>query len=464
MHLNKIKYGFAILILFLLHSCGKNDFTTNADDRLQSTIDTLKFDTVFTSVGNITKSFKIVNPHSKKINIDNIKLGGGSTSSFKINVNGSAGSSFNNIEIASNDSIYVFVTLLVNPTAANLPFVLQDSVLVQYNSNLLKVQLQAYGQNANFIDNGLVLTNANFTNSKPYVILGGLQVAQNATLTIQAGTKIYCHANAPILIDGTLQANGTATQPIVFAGDRLDVPYSTYPAAWPGIYIRTSAKDNILTYCQINNAYQGLNVNGAAVNANPKLLLQQCIIDNAFDAGLALTNTRVTGQNVLVSNCGKNVEIKYGGSYSFTHCSFVAYSNNYILHKRPVVFASDANDDNLTAPLTANFVNSIFYGDVSFVNNEIEIEKKQAPVAITLQNCLYRAATDPAFTSFTQNIKNIDPSFDSVNTNQRIYDFRVTKNPLAPGINKAAATSLLVDIEGKNRNVGLPDIGAYEKP
>jgi hypothetical protein len=463
MRLNKILFGLFILAA-LLYSCSKNDFTTSADDKLTSTIDTVKFDTVFTSVGNVTKSFKIVNNNSKKINISSIKLGGGSSSSFKINVNGTAGVNFNNIEVASNDSIYVFVTVFVNPTAANLPFVLQDSVLVDYNSNLKKIQLQAYGQNANFIDNGLVVSTASFTNTKPYVILGGLQVAQNATLTIQAGTKIYCHANAPILVDGTLIANGSAQQPIVFAGDRLDEPYSSFPAAWPGIFFRANSKDNVLRYCNIKNAYQAIGVAGASVNANPKLLLQQCIIDNAFDAGLALVNSKVVAENVLVSNCGKNVDINLGGNYSFTHCTLAAYSNNYILHKRPVVFATDANDDNQTAPLQATFVNSILYGDAGFVNNEIEVVKKQAIVNISLQNCLYRANADPQFTTFSQNIKNIDPSFDTINTSQRLYDFRITKNATAPGINKGTTTPLTVDLDGKNRNVGLPDIGAFEKP
>jgi hypothetical protein len=463
MRLNKILFGLFILAA-LVYSCSKNDFTTSADDKLTSNIDTVKFDTVFTSVGNVTKSFKIVNTNSKKINISSIKLGGGSSSSFKINVNGTAGVNFSNIEVASNDSIYVFVTVFVNPTAANLPFVLQDSVLVDYNSNLKKIQLQAYGQNANFIDNGLVVSAASFTNTKPYVILGGLQVAQNATLIIQAGTKIYCHANAPILVDGTLIANGTAQQPIVFAGDRLDEPYNSFPAAWPGIFFRANSKDNVLRYCNVKNAYQAIGVAGASLNANPKLLLQQCIIDNAFDAGLALVNSSVVAENVLISNCGKNVDISLGGNYSFTHCTLAAYSNNYILHKRPVVFATDANDDNQTAPLQATFVNSILYGDAGFVNNEIEVVKKQANVNISLQNCLYRASADPQFTTFNQNIKNIDPSFDTINTSQRLYDFRITKNASAPGINKGTTTLLTVDLDGKNRNVGLPDIGAFEKP
>ena len=43
------------------------------------------------------------------------------------------------------------------------------------------------------------------------------------------------------------------------------------------------------------------------------------------------------------------------------------------------------------------------------------------------------------------------------------FDFRIFKNPAAPGINKGTTTSLLIDLDGKNRNVGIPDLGCYEK-
>jgi hypothetical protein len=49
-----------------------------------------------------------------------------------------------------------------------------------------------------------------------------------------------------------------------------------------------------------------------------------------------------------------------------------------------------------------------------------------------------------------------------VDVSRRYYDFRIS-NPAAPGINKGIATGLLKDLDNKNRNVGLPDIGAYER-
>jgi hypothetical protein len=455
---------FVFISSCLFISCKKDSFITSADARLSTSMDSLKFDTVFTTTGSITKSFKIFNNNEQKLLLSKIKLGGGATSAFKMNVNGIATTELNNIEIAANDSIYVFVTVTVNPTAANLPFIISDSVLIDFNGKNAKVNLEAYGQNAIFIRNGLIISNVNFTNILPYVILGGLQVANTGSLTINAGTKIYCHADAPLVIDGTLICNGTKLQPIFFAGDRLDDPYNGFPASWPGIYFRSASKDNLLQFTNVKNAYQAVVVDAPASNANPKLILKQCIVDNALDAGLLFTDTKVVAENCLVSNCGRDVDASYGGNYSFTHCTIASYSNSYVLHKKPSVFLTDANGNNQTKTMNALLQNCIIYGDAGFVQNEIQTTKVGGSFSVNIDHCLYRAVADPTNATINVSIKNIDPSFDSVDNSRRFYDFRITKNATAAGINKGVATTLLKDLEDKNRNVGLPDIGAYEKP
>jgi hypothetical protein len=459
--------SFAAIIFLsigIFSSCKKDSFITSADARLSTSVDSLKFDTVFTTTGSVTKSFKIFNNNEQKLLLSKIKLGGGSTSAFKMNINGIAATELNNIEVAANDSIYVFVTVTVNQTTANLPFIISDSVLIDFNGRNAKVNLEAYGQNAIFIRNGLIIGNVTFTNTQPYVILAGLQVTNTGTLTINAGAKIYCHADAPLIIDGTLICNGTKLQPILFAGDRLDDPYNGFPASWPGIYFRSSSKDNLLQFTNVKNAYQAVVVDAPAANANPKLLLKQCIIDNALDAGLLFTNTKVAAENCLVSNCGRGIDVSYGGNYSFIHCTIASYSNSYVLHKKPSIFLTDANGNNQTNALNTLLQNCIVYGDAGFVQNEIQTTKVGGSFVVNIDHCLYRAVADPTNATINVSIKNIDPAFDSVDNSRRFYDFRITKNATAAGINKGVTTSLLKDLDDKNRNVGLPDIGAYEKP
>ncbi len=454
-----------LISVVFFSSCKKDSFFAGTDASLGLSSDSLRYDTVFTSTGSVTQSMKIFNRNDQKLRLSSIKLAGGASSPYKINVNGIPGPLLNNVDIAANDSIYVFVTVTINPTLASLPFIVSDSVAINYNGNTRFLQLEAFGQNAVFIRNGVITGNSTFTNTLPYVILGGLQVNSTASLTVNAGTKIYCHADAPMLIDGKLLCNGTKSQPVIFNGDRLDDPYSSFPASWPGIYLRSTSKDNAFQFTYVKNAFQAVVVTDPSGNANPKLTMKQCIIDNALDAGLLCSNTSVTAENCLISNCGKNINVDYGGTYSFTHCTVAAYSNSYVLHKKAAAYFSNANDANQTALLNVLLRNSIVYGDSGFVNSEIELNKTGSnPFTVTVDHCLYRATTDPANATFSQSIKNIDPSFDSINTNRRFYDFHITKDLGAPGINRGIVTALPKDLDDNNRNVGLPDLGAYEKP
>jgi len=449
----------------LLSSCKKDSFITSPYARVNITADSVKFDTVFTTTGSITQSFKIINNNDQKLKLNKVKLMGGASSAYKININGSAVTEANNIEIAANDSIYVFVAVTVNPNAANLPFIISDSILIDYNTNSRFVQLQAYGQNAIFLRNTLITGNTSWTTTLPYVILGGLRIDTTAVLTIPAGCRIYAHADAPILVDGSLIVNGTKAAPVIFSGDRLDYNYKDLPASWPGMYFRNTSKNNTLQFAVIKNAYQAVVVQNPSVNANPKIILHQCIIDNAYDAGLFCINTSLQADNSLISNCGSNVALAYGGDYNFTHCTVASFSNAFMLHKSPVLtlnnFATQGGTI-VTANCNALFRNCIFWADTGFVANEVVVNKQGSNAfTVLFDKNIYRGG-DPANSTLNGNLRNQNPLFDSIDVSRRYYDFRITRIT-APGINKGTATGFLKDLDDRNRNNGLPDLGCYEK-
>jgi hypothetical protein len=448
-------------------SCKKDSFITSEFARLTITADTLKYDTVFTTTGSITKSFKIINENNQKLRLSKVKLMGGATSAYKMNVDGAATTEVNNLDIEANDSIYVFVSVTINPNATNLPFIVSDSILVNYNGNNRYIQLQAYGQNANFLSNRLITGNVVWTNNLPYVILGSIRIDTTATLTIQSGCRIYSHADAPFIVDGTLAVNGTQADPVIFTGDRLDEGYKDLPASWPGIYFRGNSKNNVLTYAVVKNAYQAIVTEKPSINANPKLILHQCIVDNAYDAGIFCVNSSLQADNSLISNCGSNIILSYGGIYNFTHCTVAAYSTNYLNHKNPVLNVNNFSNQTgttLTADLNAVFRNNIFWGDDGIVKDELVVNKQGTnPFVVLFEKNIYRALTDPSNSTLSNNIKNTDPSFDSIDVSKRIFDFRITKNSFAPGINAGTLTGFPKDLDDNNRNVGLPDIGCYEK-
>jgi len=456
-----------VLSTLFFFSCRKDSFITSPNAQLGIGADTLHFDTVFTSTGSVTQFFKITNNNNQKLRLNSVSLKGGSGSAFKINVDGSMGPQLNDIEMEANDSIYVFVSVTINPSAANLPFVIRDSIEISFNGNRRLVQLEAWGQNANFLRNRVITGNTTWTNTLPYVILGGLQVDTNATLTIPKGTRIYLHADAPLLVDGTLKITGEKydSTRVYFSSDRLDYPYNEYPGSWPGIYFRGTSKDNVLQYAVVRNAYQGLVSELPSVNANPKLILNECIVDNAYDAGIYGIQSSVTARNCLVSNCGKGVVLALGGSYQFTHCTMAAVSNNYIAHKDPVLYVSNyvlQGTTVLTSSLSAAFKNCIAWGANGIVDDEVVVNKQGSTgFAVSFDNCLWKGKNSPANSTVNNSIANQDPQFDSINVQKRIFSFRLKDG--SPAINKGVNAGVALDLDGNLRPVGVPDIGCYEK-
>jgi hypothetical protein len=426
-------------------------------------LDTLSFDTVFTQVGSVTQSFKIFNNNDQKLRLSQVKLSGGTASVFKININGASSVEAENIEINANDSIYIFVQVNVDPTSATIPFILTDSISIEYNGNKRWVQLQAYGQNAIFLKREKITGNVAWDNTLPYVIIGGIQVDTTSILSISKGTKIFLHADATFLVDGTLKVYGTKEDPVIFSGDRLDEVYKDLPGSWPGIYFRGASENNSLKHAIIKNAYQGIIAQGLSTNA-PKVNLSQCIIDNSYDAGILGINTSIYADNCLVSNCGSNIQTELGGNYRFINCTVASYSNTYMTHKNPVLkLFNSSTEGNNTAALNALFQNCIFWGDGGIVDNEIAVDKQGAnPFSVTFDHVLYKAKNEISNATFVASIKNEAPLFDSVNTSKNIYDFHFNNNPSSPAVNAGVVTPFIYDLDDKLRG-STPDIGCYEQ-
>jgi hypothetical protein len=302
------------------------------------------------------------------------------------------------------------------------------------------------------------------------VILGSLAIDSGRTLTITKGCKVFVHGDAPVLVNGSLHVEGEkdSADRVYFRGDRLDDPYRSFPASWPGLYFSASSDDNLLTYAVISNAYQGIAAQGLSP-FGPKIKMDECVIDNAYDAGIITLNSSITATNCLVSNCGKNLYLLQGGQYSFTHCTVASFSNTFILHRDPVLLVSDfVNVNNVpqVAPLSADFTNCIFWGENGTVDDEVIVARNGAAgFAVSFQADLWKIQkNDPstvAGVTATQMINNQNPLFDSVNTLRNIYNFHL--QPGSPAIDQGSAGAVSIDLDGNPRPVGPPDIGCYER-
>jgi parallel beta-helix repeat protein len=85
------------------------------------------------------------------------------------------------------------------------------------------------------------------TDDSPIGIIGPVLVSSNATLTIQPGVEVAFYGNFALQVDGSLQALGTASQPILFtSADPFPLP-----GDWQGLIFTASSSNSV---CVVSNS------------------------------------------------------------------------------------------------------------------------------------------------------------------------------------------------------------------
>lgn len=450
----------AVLLFIILIACRKERFTADAAALLFTSADTLRFDTVFTSTGSVTQVFKIFNPANEGIRIASIKLAGGAASSFVLNANGAPGPLISNLEIAARDSAYVFAAVTINPTAATLPFLVQDSILIDYNGNKKIIQLEAYGQAARFLRNHHITGNETWHADLPYVLLGACVIEKDAHLTIKEGCKIYFHADAPLVVEGRLTVEGQKwdSTKVVFAGNRLDAPYRELPGSWPGIVFKNTSGGNSIRHAVIKNAYRAISVEASPRSS--KLQLSETVIDHAADAGIFAEGGTIAAQNLLVRNCGKGLVLHAGGDYGFTHATVASFSTTWLQHNEPALTISNAATGNGANELNAVFRNCIFWGEGNI--REVVVEKRgTAPFNLVFDGVLWPSGAAPAAATIPVPPITDFPQFDSLDKETNRFDFHLKET--SPARNSGVPAGVSLDLDGRPRPADAPDLGAYQK-
>ena len=193
----RLNNGLFFLLLLLVAACHKDEhITSDPEARLTLATNSVLFDTIFSSTGSVTKRIRISNENPNALYINEITLSGGTPSSFSLNINGEPTSSSTKIVLNGKDSLNIFVRVKIDPTANNLPFLVQDSIIINCNGHRQVIKLAAYGQNAIFINERSITGDAYWSNTLPYVITGNITVQSGSRLNVASGAKIYFHKDA----------------------------------------------------------------------------------------------------------------------------------------------------------------------------------------------------------------------------------------------------------------------------
>jgi hypothetical protein len=459
----------AILVVVLFNSCNDDGFLTSEDVNLAFSVDTLMFDTIFTSIGSTTKSFRVINPHNRPVLISAIELAGGNNSPYRLNIDGEMSNTAKDIEVPARDSIYIFVELTVDPNGSNQPMIVQDSVVFILNSNIQDIDLLAWGQDFIPIKNQLIETTT-WTAEKPYLIYNAAVVDTGHVLTIEPGTRIYFHKEAILASFGSIEARGTFENPIIFSSDRLEQMYSDIPDQWYGILLFPNEQLNIFENTQIKNARIGLQAGTLEYEGAAHVKLHNVRIEHHSYFGLLAIKSIIDATNVLVADCGVHaVALTLGGNYNFNHCTVANYWSSFSnRNQASVIISNRLYDESQDPPIEyvsdltqAKWSNSIIWGNIE---SEIDLgHNSDYLFNFEFDNCLVKVS-DSLLNAhpgeFEKTIVNIDPVF----VDYREYNYG--PDSISPAINagyKEYGDLVPFDLNNVSRIADTaPDLGAFE--
>ncbi len=487
--------GMGVVLTAALLGCQKERFTTDPEDRLTFSTDTLRFDTVFTSLGSATRILKVYNPNKREsLRIRRIYLENGAQSRFRINVDGLPGPLHTDVEIAPNDSLYVFAEVTINPDEppSISPFVITENLVFETNDNVQKVVLEAWGQNAVYLPSrfgkgGAVLYACDggewvWDDPRPYVIYG-IVVIDSCTVRIPAGARIHVHGglvrtlqedsmvvryNDGLLVfqgTGRLIVEGTAERPVVFEGDRLEREFANTAGQWTGLWLRAATSGHRIEHAIIRNSIIGVRVDSAA-----DLTLRNARIYNTTNSGLIGVHAYIRAENCLFhSNGAFAIQLEYGGDYEFNYCTVANFGGRSEALRMSNTLCRDPLCEHFdVSPLHARFQNSIFLGSRPDQITLSDAKGRATDFVYRFEHCLVRVRdlvrpnAWPDFFDHCQPCLNLSNT-DSVFLNIAERNFRLdTLFSKADGYARPIA-SISADLEGTPRDPEHPDAGCYER-
>ena len=338
-----------MLMLLTMASCDDDDnYTTSRNALLTFSRDSVKMDTVFTSVPSSTYSFWVYNPNEDGLRLSKVRLQRANQSGFRVNVDGEyldnqTGSQIGGLELRGGDSLRVFVELTAFVNHSDQPQLIEDNLVFLLESGVeQKVNLSAITWDAEIINELEVERDTIISTTKPIVIRKGITIDSTATLSINGPTRLFFHADAGIDVYGRLLVNngmgngnvnssGVGNGIVEMRGDRTDhmfdyLPYDRVSGQWRGIRFMPSSTRNEITYADIHSADDALVCDSAAFDPTEcRLSLTNATIHNCNGYGLSAVSSYVKMVNCQVSNTFADCISVVGGRLEVTYTTVAQF-------------------------------------------------------------------------------------------------------------------------------------------
>ena len=160
--------------------------------------------------------------------------------------------------------------------------------LSQFNSRLALEQMEDRLLLTNW--SGDIATNTTWVNTQVQNIVGNVHVDLGVTLTIQAGTVVkFNYGGINLTVDGTLSAQGTTSQTIIFTSANDNSPEGGANNAgngdWGAIQFNSDSSANVLSNIKVNYG-GGWGNNAAIIDNGTALKFDNGVIGNSGTAGI----------------------------------------------------------------------------------------------------------------------------------------------------------------------------------
>ncbi len=470
--------AWVFLLLISLCSCSEDvSYSTNTSDLVSFSEDTVKFDTIISTIGSATKTISVYNRNKNALRVTQVRLGQGSSSPFRVNVDGQYlyGGMGEDFEIRKNDSIVVRIEVTPPEVGSSEISSFSDVLSFQLESGVVQNLVLTAGSIDGYIIHGLIIDcDSTLSVDKPYVIYDSLVVRSGAKLTLLPGTRLLFHDGTAMHVYGTVDAQGTLDSPVVFRGDRMDhmfdyLLYDNTPSRWEGINLHEGSKDNIFINCDIHSGYYGIICDSTSVEEN-LFYMENTIIHNLGGDGLRLNNCVAQVVNSQISNTLGTCVYIFGGAYQFLHTT-IAQFYPFDADRGDALYIANQVDDNYRDLYYSYFVNCVIagYGDDVIMGSIVEGQDYTCDYLF--HHCYLNTVLTDDTVRFSHVIYDTEDqplqgsdNFLTFDTENFIYDF--TPDSLSTIRNLADTTyvgEFIFDRLGRSRLAdGMPDAGCYE--
>lgn len=475
--IRRLFFCVTIMATVLLASCSEDtSYGVSPSYELAFSTDTVRFDTVFSTVPSSTRYFWVYNKNAEGVRLKSVRLDGMNQRGFRVNVDGTflgqeTGYLVSDLLIPKGDSIRVFVEVTTPMQPVETPQKVEDKLLFALEGGMVQeMPLKAWSWNAEMKRDVVVSSDETISSTKPIIIYGGITVKQGATLTIGEGTTLYFHGGAGIEVEGRLIAKGA-----VLRGDRLDhmfdyLKFDEVPGQWKGIHFAAGSYDNEIIDCDIHAAHNGVLCEDAD-DSRLKLTMKRTKVHNCDGDAFACYESKVILENCQLSNASGYCAAIYGSVVDINYCTLAQF---YVIGSGAdgaLLLANrwDYGDDGLPKrkhALNATIRNSIVTG---YQDDVLQgAISKDTDFNYQFDHCLLRTPevtgedadkyTDVIFEDLKDKETTGMMNFVLVDYDLLKFDFHLSEVSKAIG---AASGQMDIDLDHHIRKE-IPDMGCYE--